>query len=88
MDPRSYKACGIMSFQETYVSTRVLHELKYVSAYFQSTIPLLFDDIRLAMKAWIDVFKLPSNTKGELINILERLIVICKEHNLRISAKK
>lgn len=38
LDPTSYDACGIIAPQGTFVSTRVLQELKDAASYFQSTI--------------------------------------------------
>lgn len=88
LDPDSYDACGIISPQGTFVSTRVLHGLKNASAYFQSTIPPLFDEMKDAVKAWIDDFTIHCKTEDMLLENLEKFFRICTRHNLRVSAKK
>lgn len=75
LDPSSYEACGVIAPQGKFVSTRVLHGLKNASAYFQSTIPPLFDDIEHAMKAWIDDFTIHSKSEEELLDNLEKFIM-------------
>lgn len=87
LEPESYEACGITASQGTFVSTRVLHELKHFAVYFQSTIPPLFDSMRHAMKACIDDFTLHIKTESQLIDHLEEFFNICSKHNLYLSAK-
>lgn len=82
------EACGVVSRQGTFVSTRVVYGLKNFSAYFQFTIPFLYDNIKLVLKAWIDDFTLHSKEKEEILNILERFIVICRKHSFGTSARK
>lgn len=54
--PGSYDACGDISTQATFVSTRVLQGLNNASDYFQSIIPPLFDEMEPSIKACIDDF--------------------------------
>lgn len=71
LNPNSYEACGIISPQRTFVSTRVLHGFKNASAYFQSTIPPLFDDMKGAINAWIDYFTIHSKSEDDLLDNLK-----------------
>lgn len=50
-EPEVYEASGTIALQGTFVSTLILHGLKNVSAYFQLTIPPLFENTKHAMKA-------------------------------------
>lgn len=87
-EPSSYQACGIIAPQGTFVSTRVLHELKNASAYYQSTIPPLFDEMKHVFKAWIDDFILYAPTEMDLLQRLDEFFMICGKYNLRFSATK
>lgn len=51
LDPQSWEACGVIASQSTFVSTRVLHGLGNVLAYFQSTTVPFFKEIKHAIKA-------------------------------------
>lgn len=61
---------------------------KNASAYFQSTIPSIFDSIKYAMNVWIDEFTLHSKVEAQLLSHLEELFRIRRQHNLYLPAKK
>lgn len=88
LHPSSYEACGIIAPQGTFISTRVLHGLKNAAAYFQSTIPPLFQNLKNAVKAWIDDFIIHSKSENELLQHLCEFFETCAKHNLFLSAKK
>lgn len=89
MDPTSYDdACGIISSQETFVSTRVLHRLKNESGYFQLTIPPSFDSIKHEFEAWIEDCTIHTQSESQLTDLFEQFFEMCAQHNLRLSAKK
>lgn len=66
-----------------YVSTRVLHGSNNAAAYYWSTIPLLFDTTRHAIKAWIDDFSVCLTTGAKLIQCLDKCFSIRKYFHLR-----
>lgn len=88
LDPGSYDACDIIAPKGTFVSTRVLHGLKNASAYFQSTTPPLFEEMKHAIKAWIDDFTIHTETESRLLEYLNRFFEICSTHNLYLPAKQ
>lgn len=71
LHPGSFEAYGIVSLQETFVSTSVFYKLKEAAAYFQFTTLLLFGRIRNQMKAGTDNFKIHTETGTKLLNYLE-----------------
>lgn len=87
LKPESYEVCGIIAPQRTFVSTLVLHGLQNSADYFHSTIPPLFDNMRHAIKPWIDDFTLHTGTESQLLEHLSKLCNMCSKHNLYLSAK-
>lgn len=88
LEPASYDARGIFAPQGTFVSTRVLHGLKKASSYFQSTIPLLFEELKESMNAWIDDFTLHAKTEDKLISHGNTFFTICKKIQLTFVLSK
>lgn len=86
LDPSSTEARDIIAPQQTTVSPRVFHGLNNASAYFQSTILPLLDDIKHAIKAPINDFTLYLKSGKELLYILGKFITTCIAYSLRISA--
>lgn len=87
LDPQFYDACGILAPLSTFVSTRALQWVKNALAYFQSTIPTFFKEIKNAIKADIDDFTIYAKRKPPLYEYLETLFKISRAYNLYLSAK-
>lgn len=81
LDLSSYKACGIIASQGTFLSTCLLHRSKNTSAYFRSTFAPIFDSMKHAFKAWIKDFILFKTTKMDLLQHLDKFFTICGKHN-------
>lgn len=58
---------------------RVLHGLEAAVAYFQSTIPPLFETFKNAMKTCIDDITIHIKTKGVLLGHRKMFFKICKK---------
>lgn len=84
--PSSYNACGIMAPHGSYSPTRVLRG--HATAHFQSSVEPLFASLRENLKAWLDDLNFYSKTEDELLHLLRKIFLICKEKNLLFSAKK
>ena len=67
----SYTACGVVTPRAVVISKRVLQGLANAVAYFQSTIELLFSELRSFFKAWFDDFSLHANSEEILLDKLE-----------------
>lgn len=88
LGPEYHDACEIIAPEVTLVSTPVLHGLKNASAYFESTIPPLFDKLTSAIKTWIDDSRIHCKTEKELLEHVEGFFEICNKHKIRLLAKK
>ena len=88
VDKGSWDACGIVTPKGTYSSTRVLPGLTNATTYFQSSVAPLFKEMRKITEAWLDDFNIHGKDEGEVLELLEKFLSICKERNLFISAKK
>lgn len=86
--PDSRDACGIVTPNGVYSSTRVLQGLTNATSHFQGTIEPLFSAIRKNLKAWLDDFNLYAKTEGQMLALLRTFFEICRDHNLFLSAKK
>lgn len=84
----SYEACCIIVIQRTLALICVLHGLKSLSAYIQSTLQPPFDSIKHTFKSSIENIDLYSTFEKQLFKHLVRLSNICGMHNLSLPAKK
>lgn len=57
-------------------------------AYFQSTIPTLFEELKDAINAWIDGFIVHTKTEDDLTGHLDLFCATCAKYKLYLSAKK
>ena len=88
LHPDSQGACGVVTPNGAYSSTRVLQGLTNAAAYFQSNIEPLFGELRDNLKAWLDDFNLHAPDEDTLLTKFARFLEICKERGLYLSAKK
>ena len=86
--PDSYGTCGIVCPNGTYSSTRALPGLTNASAYSESTVEPLFQELRANMKAWLDDFKLHRKDERQLLRVLACFLSISQEKHLFLSARK
>jgi len=54
----------------------------------QSRVEPCFISIRERLKAWLDDFLLHAQTEREVISTLREFFRICREHRLKVSARK
>lgn len=87
LDPNSFGAWGIVSPQGAFASTRVLHDLKNASAYFQSTVSELFDSMGHPIKNWFEDFTIHKSKEEMILYYLDELFEICPKHHLSLSTK-
>lgn len=87
LDPQSYDACDLIASQGNFMSTWVFHGLNNAPAYFQPTIPPLFEEMKHATKTRIDDLTMFTKTEPNLREYLGRFLVICNTHILYLSAK-
>ena len=80
--------CGIFTPKSVLASTRVLLGLKNATAYFQSMIETVFQELRQKVKAWVDDFNLHASNDHPLLSLLDRFSQICVEKGLYLSGRK
>eukprot|EP00171_Calliarthron_tuberculosum_P004595 IDg4595t1 len=76
LHPDSFGACGVVTPNGSYSSTRVLQGLTNAAAYFQSNIEPLFSELRENLKAWLDDFNLHARDENTLLSKFERFLEI------------
>lgn len=85
--PKFIRRVWIHSFARRFCIHCVFLALKNAFASFQLTFPLLFDELKDAIKAWIDGFSLHAKTKDELLHHVGQFSPNCKKHKSHWLAK-
>ena len=69
--------------------TRVLHGTTNATTHLQSVLAEIFPkELRKALLYWLDDILLHSNTTDELLEGIQRLFAVCREHSIRLHPKK
>lgn len=63
LDTQLYDACRIIVPEGVFESKRLMHAVKNILAYFQSSIPLLLHEVYHHLKTWIDDKIIDKNQK-------------------------
>lgn len=71
-----------------YKSYRTLQGIHNSAPNFQSKVEPCFSIISDNTIFWLDDALIHAPTELELLNVLERFLIICRERNLKVSAKK
>lgn len=74
----SWTKCGVVTPKGVMDSKWVSPGLANTKGYFQSTVGLLFAELRSNMKDWRDDFKLHEKDEMALLQVLQSFFEICK----------